>query len=545
MNKKALLIPVMAFTISFFLFAAAKTEQQPAPGSSGTEPKLAARQIYREGLLAAAQGQASFITTTAHRLDATVNEPLVALTWKGELQPLIAERYEMLENGKVWMFYIRRNAKWHDGRDVTAADVIFSYSAYANPRVASRWNNKASSIVGYTDVYEGKAEKLSGITAVNDKTVRIELSTAMPLWMKLEQSFLVIFPNHILGATAPDQIIAHPFWRARIGTGPFIWEEYKPDQYIMLKRNETYYLGAPKLENLVYTIFGDVASQLNALASGQIHTVSYESNLITPQEAATYEAMPNISVVAMDRGAPGVLALNLRRPDWADERIRRALRYAIDVKSIIKAIYPGAVEAVTLFPQAWTHPAGMEQYEFNPDLAKQLLAEAKWSGRAVDLFYTQADAQTQNLLVAVQQYLKNVGVTVNLRRIDAAASTAAYSSPDFDMAYSGSGMGLDPTSGELLLRLGQLMAFGYDNPRVNELLDLGKTKANQSDRAPIYQEVSMILNKEIPKIFLWYDVRHLGFSDKAIGPKEHYAEQKIIYFNQPIYNEIEKWYIVE
>jgi peptide/nickel transport system substrate-binding protein len=545
MDRKITVIMLMVFSISAMVFGGGKSEPSAPAKIAGQEPKLAAQQIYSEGLLAAAQGQSSFITTTAHRLDATVNEPLVALNWKGDLQPLIAERYEMQQDGKVWILYIRSNAKWHDGRDVTAADVIWSYSAYANSKVASRWNSKASSIMGYADVQAGKADKLAGVTAINDKTVRIELSQTMPLWLKLEQSFLIIFPDHILGGVAPDQVVAHPYWRARVGTGPFIWEEYKPDQYIKLKRNENYYLGAPKFTNLVYSIFGDAASQLNALASGQIHTIAYEGSLITPKDSATYAAMPNISVLAMDRGAPQTIAMNLRRPDWADERIRQALRYAIDVKAIIKAIYPGATEAVTLYPQKWTHPAGMNQYDFNPDLAKRLLAEANWSGRTVDLVYSQADTLTQDLLVAVQQYLKNVGVMVNLRRIDAAATTALYGSPEFDMAYTGAGMGLDPTSGDLLLKKGELAAFGYDNPRVNELLELGKTKANQPDREPIYQEISKILNKEMPKIVLWYDVRHLGFNDKAIGPKAHWEEQGIIYFNQPIYNEIEKWYLVE
>ncbi|MDL2229461.1 ABC transporter substrate-binding protein [Treponema sp. OttesenSCG-928-L16] len=545
MKKRTILVPAMALLLTALVFAGGKTEEASSAEAPAGGEKMAASQIYREGLLAAAQGQASFITTTAHRLDATVNEPLVALNWKGDLQPLIAERYEMQENGRVWMMYIRNNAKWHDGTDVTAADVIFSYSAYANPKVASRWNNKASSIKGYADVYGGKADRLSGVTAVNNKTVRIELSKPMPLWMKLEQTFLVIFPNHILGSVAPDQLVAQPYWRARVGTGPFIWEEYKPDQYIMLKRNENYYLGAPKLEKLVYTIFGDAASQLNALASGQIHTVSYESNLITPQEADTYEAMANISVLAMDKGAPSSISLNLRRPEWADKRVRQALRYAIDVKEIIKALYPGAIEAITLFPQTWTHPAGMNRYEYNPDLAKKLLAEAGWSGRTVDLVYVQPDALTQNLLLAIQQYWKNVGVTVNLRKIDAAATTALYASPEFDMGLGGSGMGLDPVVGELLIKKGELVSFGYDNPRVNELLDQGKNEADQAKRAPIYQEISKILNDEMPKIFLWYDIRHLGFNDKAIGPKDHWEEQRIIYFNQPIYNEIEKWYLVE
>ncbi|MDD2406988.1 MAG: ABC transporter substrate-binding protein, partial [Sphaerochaetaceae bacterium] len=229
---KKTLVLVLLLCLSVAVFAGGKTEVPVSTEpSQATAPKMAEKQVYREALLKAAQGQSSFITTTAHRLDSTVNEPMVALTWKGDLKPMIAESFEMLEDGKVWIMHIRDNATWHDGTDVTAADVIFSYSAYANPRVASRWNGKAQSIKGYADVQKGLSDKLSGVTAIDDKTVRIELSQAMPLWMKLEQTFLVIFPDHILGKVPADQLVAHGYWKNRVGTGPFKWAEYKPDQY--------------------------------------------------------------------------------------------------------------------------------------------------------------------------------------------------------------------------------------------------------------------------------------------------------------------------
>ncbi len=69
--------------------------------------------------------------------------------------------------------------------------------------------------------------------------------------------------------------------------------------------------------------------------------------------------------------------------------------------------------------------------------------------------------------------------------------------------------------------------------------------AEQEERAPIYQKISKILNEELPQIYLWYDIRHLGFTKNVVGPKEHYAEQRIIYFNMPVYNEIEKWYVAK
>ena len=218
--------------------------------------------------------------------------------------------------------------------------------------------------------------------------------------------------------------------------------------------------------------------------------------------------------------------------------------YAIDIDAILENLYPGAIKATTIFPQRWTWTESLNQYDYNPELAKQLLAEAGYSGKTHNLVYTQTDTLTQNLLVAVQQYWAAVGVNVTLQRIDAAATTALLLSGDFDMGLSGTGMGLDPSLAETLIGGGALLAQGYNNPRVNELLSLGKSFAEESKRQPIYAEISEIINREIPRVFLWFDIRDLGFSKKVVGPAEHYSEQGTILFNMGVYNEITSWYVV-
>ena len=168
----------------------------------------------------------------------------------------------MLDKGKTWILHIRKDAKWHDGYDVVADDFIWSYSAWANPKVATRWNEKAKSIAGYDDLKSGKTTSLSGVTKVDNKTVRVELSSAMPLWMRLEQTYLVIFPYHVFKDVKPENVVSHPYWKSRIGTGPFKWDEYKPDQYIKLVRNNDYYDGSAILEEIYYVIYADATSML-------------------------------------------------------------------------------------------------------------------------------------------------------------------------------------------------------------------------------------------------------------------------------------------
>lgn len=537
---KKFAVSLLVLLMAFSLFANGSKD-------SGTKAvaKKAVPQIYKEAIPRAAQGQASFITTTAHRLDSTVNEPGVAITWQGGLKNLLVESYEMLNDGQTWILHIRDNAKWHDGEPVTADDFIWSYSAWANPRVSSRWNEKASSIKGYDDVKAGKTDTLSGVTKIDDKTVKVELSKAMPLWMKLEQTYLVVFPEHILGKLKPEDVAGSDFWKNRIGTGPFKWAEYKPDQYIKLVRNEDYYDGAPIIEELYYVIYADTAAMLNAYASGEIHTTFYEANSITPDDRAYYENLPDHSVVTMDKGSASSISLNLNDPDWANEKNRKALRYAIDLDSIINNLYPGAIKANTLIPQRWAWTDKLDSYPYNPEKAKQLLKEGNYSGKKHTLYYTQGDTLTQNLLVAIQKNLKDVGVDIELKKLDAAATLAMHMNGEIDMQLAGTGVGLDPSLVESLVGTGALIGGGYSNKRVDELLKEGKNYATQAEREPIYREVAEILNAELPRIFLWFDIRDLGFSDKVKGPKEHFAEQGTILFNMGVYNEINQWEVLE
>ncbi|MDC7244467.1 MAG: ABC transporter substrate-binding protein [Sphaerochaetaceae bacterium] len=535
--RRAISIIMVVLLSATVLFAGGTEEKSPV--SAEEKP---VEQVYKEGWLSGGGITPTFITTATHRLDITVNEPLVAITWKGGLQPLIADSYEMQENGKTWILHIRDDAFWHDGTKVTSDDVIFSYNAYADPRVGSRWASKAASIKGYDEFRNGDADSLAGVTAIDDSTVKVELSQEMPLWMKIEQTYLVIFPNHILGDVEPEKLVSDEYWQHRIGTGPFKWAEYKQDQYIMLEKNEDYYLGEPKLDKLIYQMYSDASTHVSGLLSGQIDTTAYETTIISPKDAVNLENNQDLDIFVMEKGSPSFLTVNHEK-EWADVRLRQALRYAIDVETMLDAIYPGAKPATTLLPQTWTHPDDLNDYAYNPEKAKELIKAAGWSGRTVDFVYHYQDEQSRNLIVAIQQYLDKVGIHIEPRKMDPAGLNALYLSGDFDMGLLGQGMGLDPAGGEIVVKSGEIRAHGYSNPEVDELFQEGKALAEQSERAPIYQKISKILNEELPQIYLWYDIRHLGFSKDVAGPYDHYKEQKIIYFNMPVYNEIETWYV--
>lgn len=500
---------------------------------------------YSEGWLSACACDSSLTTTCTHRLDMTVNQPLVAITWKGDLQPLLAESWDMQEGGKVWILHLRKGVKWHDGEPFTAKDAVFSFNAYANPKVGSRWSTKVADILGYDEFQSGTADSLVGVQALDDKTVRFELKDAIPLWLKLKQTYIPIFPEHILGDVAPEKLVSDPYWSHRIGTGPFKWVKYVDGQYIELERNESYFLGAPTIEHLIYRFYSEAATQAAALENGEIDTTAYETTIITLDDVARLDAVHNIDIFVMSKGMPNFIRVNHERPEWGDVRVRQAIRYAIDVDGILESLSHGYGQAAyTVFPQEWAIPEGLNKYEYNPEKAKQLLKEAGWDpNRKVDLVYHYGDLYTRNLLLAIQQNLAQVGMKVELRYTDAATIHAMQATGEMDAGYFGFGMGLDPSLGENTMRTGTVESAGYSNPAVDLLFAEGFKLSDRKDRQPFYYAIARIANQEQPCIWLWYVMRAVGFNRRVVGPYEHYSEEKIIYFNMPVYNEIENWYI--
>src|SRR5690606_10758281 len=213
----------------------------------------------------------SLMTTCAHRLDASVMQPLAAIKWTADgLQPLLAESWSTDDEGLTWTIDLREGVTWHDGEPFTAADVVFSFDVYADPAVASRWSSKVASVAGYAAFQAGEADSLSGVEAVDDHTVRVTLAAANPNWMLLEQSFVVILPEHVIGSVPRAELPTDGFWTNRVGTGPFKWDRYVPGETVEVVAYDDYFLGRPNIDRIVYTNFADSASMLAAIESGEL-----------------------------------------------------------------------------------------------------------------------------------------------------------------------------------------------------------------------------------------------------------------------------------
>lgn len=512
-----------------------------APATAQSGPAGTIRQAFRTGCMAG-----PLWTTCGRRLDETVLQGLAHVNWTGNgVKALLAESWSTPDNGKTWLIKLRKGVKWHDGKPFTADDVVFSFNTYADPTVASIYATKLVDVKGYQDFREGKAKDLAGVSKVDASTVKVELSGARPLWMELQQISITILPKHLLGGVKASELQQAPYWtQARVGTGPFKWTKYAPDQFIELARNDEYFLGKPKAERMIYRIFADIPSIMNALAAGEVDVMSYEGGGVPVSDVERMQKVAHLTVLPnVDAGLPTYLQFNVGQSFLKDARVRRAMIYAIDRDKIIATIRKGAGRVSnTMFPATWAHSPSLNPYKYDPAKAKQLLAEAGWdSNRKVDFIYYYADQVNKDTVTAIQAYLAAVGVNLVPRLLNPAEIQAVYKDGTFEMGYFANGQGLDPSLGALTTRCGAQLAFGWCNKRVDELYDLGLTESARAKRAPHYQEISKILNDEALRGWLWYDVRPMAFNKRVIGAAEHYAQMPNLIFDLPVYNEVEKW----
>ena len=512
---------------------AASAQATPAAG--------AIRQAFRTGCMAG-----PLWTTCGRRLDETVLQGLAHVNWTGNgVKALLAESWSSSDNGKTWIFKLRKGVTWHDGRPFTADDVVFSFNAYADPAVASIYAAKLVDVKGYQEFREQKATSLAGVSKVDASTVKIELVGVRPLWVELQQISISILPKHLLGDIKPSELQQAPYWtQSRIGTGPFKWARYVPDQFVEVARNDAYFLGKPKAERIIYRIFADIPSIINALSTGEIDVMSYEGGGVPVSDIERLQKNPNLTVLPnVDAGLPTYLQFNFAQPFLKDARVRQAMVYAIDREKIIATVKKGTGKiSNTMFPAAWAHAPNLNPYKYDPAKAKQLLAEAGWdANRKVDFIYYYADQVNKDTVTAIQSYLAAVGVNVVPRLLNPAEIQAVYKDGSFEMGYFANGQGLDPSLGALTSRCGSQLSFTWCNKRVDELYDLALSESARDKRAPHYREISKILNDEMFRGWLWYEVRPMAFNKRVSGPAEHYTQMPNLIFDLPVYNEVEKW----
>ncbi len=393
--------------------------------------------------------------------------------------PELAERWEVSEDGASVTFYLRKNAFFHDGEQVTAEDVKWSFESFMNPRTKSRQVQRLSMVKGGDAFAEGTADSVEGIVIVDDYTVRFDM--AFPTGQFIPAAGGNILPEHILSKIADEDLDDHAFFiglsgEKPIGSGAWKFVKHEPDQFHELLAADDYFLGKPKIDRVfVHLIRTPDAAQI-AMQKGEID--ASRRGGFTSEVNESFLADPRFVIAATGRrNNGGGYSFNFRTEWIADARIHQAHLWALNRKQLVDTFEGGLgyIHNTALFvPTGVETPEMMARYtpEGDTATARQLLEEAGWD---FDREVTQkAPGYSGPILVqlaAEQQMLADAGYKTKYETMETPVWAAVYyENYNYDSVRVG-GWGGAVTSLNYYFHSANTDAMGYATPELDALLD--------------------------------------------------------------------------
>jgi peptide/nickel transport system substrate-binding protein len=414
----------------------------------------------------------------------------------------LAERWDVSADGKTITFHIRRGVKWHDGVEFTADDCLFTYQKLIDPKVVTPYSSS------YMDVKN--AEVVGRYT--------FQVTYKEPFSPALESWAIGMIPKHLLEG---KDINTDIFNRKPVGTGPYKFKEWIAGQKIMLDANNEYFEGRPNIDQFIYRIIPDSSTMFQELLSGGVDMMGL-SPLQYLRKSETRRIKENYRKFRYPANAYTYMGYNLTNPLFKDIRIRQALSYAINRQSIIDGIILGLGKPCTgpFSYVSWAYNPRAKSYEYDPERARRMLAEAGWKDRNSDgvleknakpfrftIMTNQGNNERIRTAEIIQQNLKAVGIDVNIRVMEWQAFLEQIDKRSFDAIILGWSMGRDPDLYDIWhsskTKKGEYNFIGYKNAEVDRLLIEGRRTFDIEKRKKIYYRIHEILAEEQPYAFLY------------------------------------------
>ncbi len=421
----------------------------------------------------------------------------------------IAERWEVSDDGKVYTFYLRPNVKFHDGREVKAADFKYSMERACNPSTESIVaDTYLGDIVGARDMLSGKALEIRGIQVVDDRTLKIEIDAAKPYFLaKLTYPTAFVVDNANVKARN---------WTSRPnGTGPFKLKQWQRGERIVLEANESYYGGAVRLK------------QINFLLAGGSSMTMYENDEVditgvglTDIERVLDPANPlNKELVIAPELSVGYVGFNCTMPPFDDVKVRQALNHAVDKDKILEVVLKDLVESAEgiLPPGMPGYNENLKGLEYDPAKAKRLIAESKYKDVAsfppitISIPGTGAAVPPTSEAI-IEMWKVNLGVQVNIQQVEWATYLDDLKRHRFQMFEVGWVADYpDPQDFlDLLFHTSSMENNArYSNPAVDRLLEQARVEKDVDARLRIYQQAEQMIVNDAPWLPLWHGKSYL------------------------------------
>ena len=408
--------------------------------------------------------------------------------------PALAESAQVSADGLTWTIKLKKGIKFHDGTPFTAGAVKAVVDRTLSDKPPVR-----SAMIGRND--------LASARVVDDYTA--EIKTKKPLGPFL---YMLAGPAWAINSPAAfkkygDQATKHP-----VGTGPYRFVEWKPNEQIVLERNPDYWGPKPYYDQLIYRIIPEAGTRVALLETGEVDLAVN----IPPTELPRLEQNAKLTAQAVKLNRIMYIGINCQLPYLSDKRVRQAFNYAVDKRAIIKGIVRGlGEEAVSPIPRLNGGFAEAGKYAYDPAKAKQLLAEAGVSRDfKVSLWIPQGRYfQGEAIGQAVANYLREVGINVGDQVLEYGTYNTVSRKPfgESQVQMYLLGWSSDNLDADIALTpvfhssqwppTGPNRGF-YKNPQVDQLLDTARATTDAKRRNDLYAQAQKIIWDDAPWIFL-------------------------------------------
>jgi len=432
---------------------------------------------------------------TSQRLMQLLFSSLVKTDEHYAIKPDLAERWET-PDPLTYIFHLRRDARFHDGRLLTAKDVLYTFHTMTDGSIKT--------IKGAT------FRNVQSIEAPDEYTVIFKLKEPFaPFLWNLTPQGTGIVPE----GSGPD------FARRLIGSGPFKFVRYIQDSEIVIERNDAYYGERPRLARVTFKIIPEAIVRALELRKG---SVDVASNVLTPDMDEVFRHDPDFHVLSEDGTSYQYIAFNLKDPIFSDVRVRQAIAYAIDRERIIKFVLRGEGRpAMNVIPPSnWAFNPNVKIYSYDPVKARQLLQESGHPNLTFT-FKSSTDDYARLLAAVLQQQLQEAGIHMEIQTNEFGTFFADVQKGNFQ-AYSLRWIGgnNDPDIFDLIFNSNRVPPNGsnrghYSNPEVDRLIAIGRGETDMEKRRAAYWEVQRIVAEELPYVSLWY-VGNVAIVNKRI-----------------------------
>ena len=450
---------------------------------------------------------------------------LVRLNDKLQVIPELAKSWTVSKDGLQYTFYLNKNARWQDGKPVTAADVAFTYTLVANKNIPATYYSRLNSIKGFDAYHAGKAKTVEGIKVIDPTTIQFVLEKPDAVFLSnLAKSTLgsnEILPEHLLGNLQPAEVLKSSFWSKPIGSGPYKFVSYNQNQSLELEAFDDYVLGAPKIKK----VFVRIGSQDVLLAQLERGEVDFAS--VPAPEFARTKALPTVNVTEVKTNIFQGMYPNHTRKYLQDVRVRRAIVEAIDRKALVSALLQGHGQVVKtpIAAPAWAVDNNVTVYPYDPKEAQTLLKAAGWDpGQKLVIRLGTGNKIREQSAPIIQQYLKAVGIDADIQVSDFPTLVKDMQSGNFDLALIGHGSGTDPDYTAIWAASESVPPAGnnfmrYSNPEIDRLLNQGRTTIDRAQRKVIYDKYQQILVNDVAMIWLYRPNDIYALNKRVIGAK--------------------------